>query len=1280
MKKRLIFLLSVLLSALTATWAQTETTYSPTLDVNFRTASGNTAWNSGFPKNAADDGNTDFELTYTAGLFALQKYTVPDIQNATKLVLTLTAGSKSGVDAVRVWSLANTTWTASSGVDDIVTAVTATTGIEPRATEGTANTPLVTGSKVANSNPVQATFTIQGTALATIKANATADGTFTLLLTNNDLTNSNNKRSYLSANTANAETNRPTLVATTTAPAPKTAKIVGTGIEYETLLEAFNAAVSAGTDAEIEVSGDQVLTDRLTLNKAITITITPTKAITIKGLPGKIWFLANVNDAVLNVGGDYAITLNGENKSYTGGDVAKYENNSTISLKNVVFKDFDLNNAGHLVGSKANEGQMILENVTFNNCVNPASAYINKLRVTNDRLVLKGYLNQENCSGTTIYAAAETKSSGTTGRIKIDDSNFTANKTITINFAGATYSEGVVVVIGTSADNAAKFQLTDNEWTLERKSNGDLVMAKPVVPTAQIGTTGYADLAAALAAAQDGDNIELLADQEISSRVNIKNISLTISGNYTISRASGYTNGLLFLTQKADDGYTTALTLDGVTLDGGSTAYALIEASNSATTTLKDVIVKNTTNTANAVVVNKGGGRLVLNGVTFTNCSGAKGIVFDGQNVTLQGQNTIPSIYVEKQLVLNAAGATVTAPIQLLTDDTRKYGQIVKGDAQQFTSESFRLSQQGDYVYAMMLPVDASYEHPALLHTDADITRVKSMLTEEPFKSAYSALEAASSGVKAGAVEWLKRMDKTNWESTYSDYANFSRLVTDAKLAYYLALRYQLKGSTAAATAAVNILNDWAQNCKGFLRLEGYTNEIPDPNEYLMLIQAYQMANAAELLTGYNGWAATDQTTFKNWMRQTFADVAYLFLSTREDQHYWLNWDLAALNALVSVGVLCDDQALVDYALGYINNGAGTGNKANAIVATHNDTDSGETLAQCQESGRDQGHATLDVTLMGVLCQMAENANIGTNLWTEYKALEMAEYIGKYNLKNDASEFAYNNVPFSAYSNGEVDHTTISSEARGTVRPSWELFLAYAKKNDKAARYTQMWAEQARTNNAGGETTSAQNDELGFGTLMFYNAGEAKDYSYTLSVSDAGAATLILPFDATIPVGVEVYTLNYTDGASAVQATEVTTTLPANTPVLVIADKGNYDFAGASIWQKAATMTSDALTGVYQKTVVPSGSYILTKKDDVVAFRKADGSTNTVEANRAYLTATGASAPMLNISFGGGTTGIGNVSNLMEEGRGEYYNLNGQRVAQPNKGLYIVNGKKIVIK
>lgn len=1266
MTKRILLLLTVLLSGIATMWADTETTYSPVLDVNFRTASGNTAWNSGFPKNAADEGNMDFELTYAAGLFALQKYTVPDLQYATKLVLTLTVGSKSGVDAVRVWSLANTTWTASSGVDDIVGAVTSVVGVAPRATEGTANTPLVTGSKVADSNPAKATFTITGTALATIKANAAADGTFTLLLTNNDLTNSNNKRSYLSNNIANAEANRPTLVATTTAPAPKTAKIVGTGVEYETLLEAFNAAVSAGVDAEIEVSDDQTLTGRLTWNKSgKTLTITPTKDITIKGTTNNMWFLANENTAVLNIGSEnYTITLDGENKAYSIGSnnpIVKYEKTAQVALTNVVFKNFNLNNTNSLVGGATSDGLLTLKNITFNNCIAPYNGLINKLRVTNNRLALKGYLNQENCSGTTIYCASETKSSGTNGRIKIDDANFTANKAITINFAGATYNEGVVVAIGTSAANAALFLLTDDSWTLERKSNGDLVMAKPIIPTCKIGSTNYIDLAAALAAAQDGDNIVLLGDQEITSRVNIKNMSLTISGAYAIRRASSYTNGLLFLTQKADDGMKSALTLDGVTLDGQnlSTSAAMIEASNSGTTTLKDVTIHNCVTTASAAVVNKSSGKLILKGAI-----------------------DIPSIFIGKNLVLTATGAAISSPITLVTDNGQGYGMIVKGgNVADYITESFRLSQQGDNVYAMMLPVAANFEHPALLHTAADITRIKGLLTQDPWKSAYKELETASAGTSAGAVEWLKRMDKNNWSSTYPDYANFSRLVTDAKLAYYLALRYQLKGSIAAATAAVNILNDWAQNCKGFLRVDGYTNEIPDPNEYLMLIQAYQLANAAELVTGYNGWAADDQNTFKNWMRQTFADVAYLFLSTREDKHYWLNWDLAALNALVSVGVLCDDQALVDYALDYINNSAGTGNKANAIVATHDDPDSDETLAQCQESGRDQGHATLDVTLMGVLCQTAENANLGTDLFTEYQALEMAEYIGKYNIKNDNDEFAYDNVPFTDYSNGEVTHTAISSEARGTIRPSWELFLAYAKKNDKVARYTQMWAEQARKNNAGGETTSAQNDELGFGTLMFYNAGTVADYSYTLTITDAEAATLILPFDATIPSGVKCYTLSY-NGGDRVTTTEVTTTLPANTAVLVNAEASDYTFEGTSVWTKATTMTTGALTGVYVDTYCPTSSYILGKKNGKVGFYKTNANSNYIRANHAYLTAEGAGArEFLGIDIDSETTGISDATHLNDNGQlinDNYFDLQGRRVAQPVKGLYIVNGKKVV--
>ena len=1109
MRLKRFFLLSlVLLSGLTASWA-TDVTYRPTLDVNFRTAAGNTNWQT--VKNAADDGNNNFELNLANGFFALQKFTVADLQNATKLVLTLTVGNRSGVDAVRVWAFADNTWTAASEIDDIVPLVAAQTGIEPRGT-GTANTPLVTGAKVTGSNPAQATFTISGTALATIKANASADGTFTLLLTNNDLTNTSNNRSYLSNNTANAEANRPTLVATVETPSVVNKT---TGVSYTTLTEAFNAAVSAGTDAELEVYSDQTLSSRLTWNKATALTITPKADITIKGHRNGMWFLANTNNGALNIGGtDHTITLDGQNNTFEY-DVTKYENSATIALTNVVFQNFDLNNVGHLVGSKANEGQIILDKVTFKNCKNPANAFIDKQRVTNDRLVLRGYLNQEGCMGTTVYAASETKASGTTGRIKIDDTGFTASNTITINWPG-TKAEGIVVAIGTSADNAAMFQLTDSEWALARKSNGDLYITQPVEPTAKIGTTGYESLTAALAAVQDGETITLLADQEVAARINVQNKAITIDGGgYSIKRATGYTSGLLFLTVKPQTGEKNAtLTLQHVVLDGASlsTSAALIEAGNNGSTVLNDVTVKNVTTTADAAIVNKGNGKLTLNGVVFTNCTAAKADVFQGTSVTLQGANTIGSIYVEKQLTLTVAdGTTVTAPIELRNDANRKIGLIVMGqDVSLFTSNNFRLSQQVDGIYAMPLAVAHAYTHPGLLHTAADIERVKANLNVEPFKAAYTELTNATNHTAAGAVEVLKRMDQSNWADTYPDYSNFTRAASDARLAYHYALRYQLKGSTAAANQAVAILNDWAQNCKGILRISGqdYVNNIPDPNEYLMTIQAYQFANAAELLRDYSEWQAADFQQFQNWMRQTFADVAYQFLETHGGQalsHYWANWDLAALTALYSVGVLCDDQTLVDYALNYASNGEGMGSAANAVTATHSDPNSGETLAQCQESGRDQGHSTLDVALMGVFCQMAQSQ--GNDLFTTYKALEMAEYVGKYNLKDAEGGFVYTaaDVPFTAYNNGEYSHSAISADGRGTERPCWELFHAYAKASSKDAKYVEEWVKYLRQKNAYGEGAATSTDELGFGTLMF---GTPNDITTGIQAIDHGQWTI----------------------------------------------------------------------------------------------------------------------------------------------------------------------------
>ena len=89
--------------------------------------------------------------------------------------------------------------------------------------------------------------------------------------------------------------------------------------------------------------------------------------------------------------------------------------------------------------------------------------------------------------------------------------------------------------------------------------------------------------------------------------------------------------------------------------------------------------------------------------------------------------------------------------------------------------------------------------------------------------------------------------------------------------------------------------------------------------------------------------------------------------------------------------------------------------------------------------------------------------------------------------------------------------------------------------------------------------------------------------------------------------------------------------------------------------------------------------YVLNNGSKGVGFYKLKATTTKLGYGKAYLWYSGSLAPGY---FGfGETTGINavNGSEFMINGS-DIYNLNGQRVAQPTKGMYIVNGKKMVIK
>ena len=72
--------------------------------------------------------------------------------------------------------------------------------------------------------------------------------------------------------------------------------------------------------------------------------------------------------------------------------------------------------------------------------------------------------------------------------------------------------------------------------------------------------------------------------------------------------------------------------------------------------------------------------------------------------------------------------------------------------------------------------------------------------------------------------------------------------------------------------------------------------------------------------------------------------------------------------------------------------------------------------------------------------------------------------------------------------------------------------------------------------------------------------------------------------------------------------------------------------------------------------------------------------TNSAPAGIVYLETVTAAHEYLGFDIDGETTAINNLTPSLSKGEGEYYDLQGRKVAQPTKGLYIVNGKKVIVK
>ena len=196
--------------------------------------------------------------------------------------------------------------------------------------------------------------------------------------------------------------------------------------------------------------------------------------------------------------------------------------------------------------------------------------------------------------------------------------------------------------------------------------------------------------------------------------------------------------------------------------------------------------------------------------------------------------------------------------------------------------------------------------------------------------------------------------------------------------------------------------------------------------------------------------------------------------------------------------------------------------------------------------------------------------------------------------------------------------------------------------------------------------------------MTFQKTADLPD-NVSKNITSAGWATYcspyILDFSSSIDNLTNAYIITGATG-NTLNLTPITGTVPAETGIL-LEGEGNVAIPVAT--SSSFNVSANKLVGVTEEySLAANGGYVLLNGANGVGFYINPDAAFTVGANTAYLPVDFADARAFYL-FDEDATGINAVSTTKGE-TGNYYNLAGQRVAQPTKGLYIVNGKKYVVK
>lgn len=181
-----------------------------------------------------------------------------------------------------------------------------------------------------------------------------------------------------------------------------------------------------------------------------------------------------------------------------------------------------------------------------------------------------------------------------------------------------------------------------------------------------------------------------------------------------------------------------------------------------------------------------------------------------------------------------------------------------------------------------------------------------------------------------------------------------------------------------------------------------------------------------------------------------------------------------------------------------------------------------------------------------------------------------------------------------------------------------------------------------------------------------------------LTIKPSKWASACFPVAVTLPSGLTAYAAVKTSSEGIGLDELASNVIPANTPVVITGDAGDYTLTIGG--------TADApKTNLFTGTTIERHGYT---HDTAFNYGLSNGqfvrmTGTTVAANKAFIQADedlapAAESPLRVYVVDNTITGIEAVETPSEQGA--YYDLNGRMVAYPTTGVYVRNGKKIFVK